>query len=322
MHNRPQGRDLVCFPIPTSHSVTAQTDDLPSVPYALSVIVARVDRGVSLERCVTALDCACTDLPAEIVVVQAGDFPRQPLPAVSTPLRTLQGPAGALVPQLWTRGLEVARGDCVAFTLANCEVSESWACEILSALQTGASGVGGPIGCAPELGMVNRAVYYLRYSAFQPSRVADGHVAGEIAGDNAAYRHDILDRHRDVLSDGFWEVLFHRRLRSEGGWLAMRRGASAQFLGGVRFHDALRHRFAHGRHFGAWRVSTGQRSWWQIGLAAPVVPFLLALRAAGRVMSANARRWPFASALPVFLVIASAWAAGEAFGAVRGAGLR
>lgn len=262
------------------------------------------------------------DMHAEIVVVQAGDFPGQPLPAVSTPLRTLQGPAGALVPQLWTRGLEVARGDCVAFTLSNCEVSESWAREILSALQAGASGVGGPIGSAPGLGMVNRAVYYLRYSAFLPSRVTDGQVAGEIAGDNAAYRHDILDRHRDVLSDGFWEVLFHRRLRSEGGTLAMRRGAAAQFLGGVRFHDAIRHRFAHGRHFGAWRVSTGQRFGWQIGLAAPVVPFLLALRAARRVMGSTVRRWPFVSALPVFLMIAAAWAAGEACGAVRGAGLR
>ncbi|MBK5298315.1 MAG: hypothetical protein JJE40_14250 [Vicinamibacteria bacterium] len=277
---------------------------------------------MSLERCVAALDRACTDLHAEIVVVQATDSPADPAPASCTPLRTLHVRAGALVPQLWKHGFDVTRGECVAFTLANCEVSEGWAREMLSALHAEAAGVGGPIECAPDLGLVDRAVYYLRYSAFLPSRVVDGLVSGEIPGDNAAYRHEALARHRDAIADGFFEVLFHVRLRRDGATLCMRRGAAARFWGGVSLRDAIRHRFAHGRHFGAWRVSEGQRSWWQIGLAAPVVPFLLALRAAGRVVNSTARRWHFVSALPAFLVIASAWAAGEAFGAVRGAGLR
>lgn len=297
--------------------------DAPSsVSCALSVIVAHVDPGVSLERCIAALDRACTDLHAEIVVVQATDSPTDPPPASCTPLRTLHVRAGALVPQLWKHGFDVTRGECVAFTLANCEVSEGWAREMLSALHAEAAGVGGPIECAPDLGLVDRAVYYLRYSAFLPSRVVDGLVSGEIPGDNAAYRHEALARHRDAIAEGFFEVLFHVRLRRDGGTLCMRRGAAATFLGGVSLGHAIRHRFAHGRHFGAWRVSAGQRCWWQIGLAAPVVPFLLALRAAGRVMRSTARRWHFVSALPMFLVIASAWAAGEAFGAVRGAGLR
>jgi hypothetical protein len=301
--------------------VTSQPDAPSSATCALSVIVAHVDPGASLERCLAALDRACTDLHAEIVVVQATDLSTDSPSAARMPLQTLHVASGALVPQLWAQGIDVARGECVAFTLANCEVSDGWAREVLAALRTEASGVAGPIECAPGAGMVHRAVYYLRYSAFLPSRVVDGLVSGEIPGDNAAYRREALVRHDDAIADGFFEVLFHRRLRTEGGKLCMRRGVAARFWGGVTLRDAIRHRFAHGRHFGAWRVSVGERSWSQIALAAPLVPFLLALRASGRVMSSAGRRWHFVSALPVFLVIASAWAAGEAFGALRGAGL-
>lgn len=287
----------------------------------LSVIVAHEDPRVSLERCVAALDRACRDLHAEIVVVQATDSLTAPPPGSCVPLRTLHVRPGALVPQLWKYGFDVTQSEYVAFTLANCEVADAWAREIVSALRTEAAGVGGPIESPPDLGVVDRAVYYLRYSAFLPSRVVEGVAFGEIPGDNAAYRRDVLTRHRDAIADGFFEVLFHRRLRADGGMLCMRRGVAARFCGGLTLRHAIRHRFAHGRHFGAWRVSTGQRAWLQIWLAAPAVPFVLALRAARRVMSSSASKWHFVSALPVFLVIASAWAAGEAVGAVRGAGL-
>jgi hypothetical protein len=84
---------------------------------------------------------------------------------------------------------------------------------------------------------------------------------------------------------------------------------------------ALRHRFAHGRHFGAWRVADGQRRWWQIIAIAPAVPFLLVLRSGSRVLTSPRDRWPFLSVLPIVFSIAAAWAAGEAVGAVAGAGL-
>lgn len=287
--------------------------------YELSVIVARVDPGVPLSRSVAALARACANLHVEILVVDATGAVTDARPEGATPVRVLRVGAGALVPQLWTHGLAYARGDNVAFTLANCEVAAGWALEMLAALQAGASGVGGPLERAPGLGVVDRAVYYLRYSAFLPSRVSDGPVPGDIAGDNAAYRHEVLRRHREAIADGFWEVLFHKQLRSQGGSLAMRRGAAARFLGGVGFRDAIRHRFAHGRHFGDWRVSARQRPWWLIVLAAPLVPVLLSVRAFGRVKRSD--WWPLVSALPVFLAIASAWAAGEAVGATRGARL-
>jgi hypothetical protein len=51
------------------------------------------------------------------------------------------------------------------------------------------------------------------------------------------------------------------------------------------------------------------------------VPFLLGFRAASRVMRSAPDRWSFVFALPAFLVVASAWASGEAVGALYGAAL-
>lgn len=290
-------------------------------PCALSVIVAQADRDAALGRSIAALERACAGLGAEIVLVRSVEEGATPVISSTIPVRTICVAGGALVPQLWTRGLSAARGTSVAFTLASCEVAPDWAARMISALGGGADGVGGPFERDPGLGVVDRALYYLRYSAFLPALVRDGVTAGEIAADNAAYRREALDRHRAALSEGFWEVLFHRDLRRHGGSLALASGAATRFIGGVRLTDALRHRFAHGRHFGAWRAGSGQRPAWLIALASPLVPVVLARRAAGRVFRAEADRWPFLSSLPVFLGVASAWAFGEAVGAFAGAAL-
>jgi hypothetical protein len=121
--------------------------------------------------------------------------------------------------------------------------------------------------------------------------------------------------------NGFWEVVFHRRLRQHGGRLCMRRGALARFTGGTSWSTVLGHRFAHGRHFGAWRVAERERAPWQIVAASPLVPLILAARAAGRLAGTGRRRWRAAGTLPAFLTIAAAWAVGEAAGALSAAGL-
>ena len=286
----------------------------------LTAIVAHVDAAAPLDRALAALDRACNGMHADIVVVQNPGVPADP-PACHTPLTTIRREAAGLTPQLWAEGLAVARGTHVAFTLANCEVSSEWARAVIDALGSGAAGVAGPIERAPGLGPVDRAIYYLRYSAFLPSRVGDGAVAGEIPGDNAAYRRDVLDRHRDAISDGFWEVLFHRHLRGDGGQLWTRRAAVARFTGGVSLRQALQHRFAHGRHFGAWRVKAALRRPWQILAAAPLVPWVLMGRAAARSLPFSEHRWSFITSAPVLFLAACAWAAGEAVGAVTGAAL-
>lgn len=284
----------------------------------LSAIIAQIDPAVSLDPAIAAWRRSCRGIPAEIVVVQTTACPPVAQDSGEIPVTVVRAHDDALVPQLWAAGLARARGEFVAFTLANCVVADSWVRSVIEALEAGASGVAGPIACAPGVGIVDRAIYYLRYSGFIPARVGDAVVAGEIPGDNAAYPRAALVRHRDAIADGFWEVVYHRRVRAEGGQLWTRRAASAHFSGGVRLGQALRHRLAHGRHFGAWRVAQGLRRRWQIVVASPAVPWLLAARVASRVLGSAEDSWRMLVAAPVVVLIASSWALGEALGAVGG----
>ncbi len=169
---------------------------------------------------------------------------------------------------------------------------------------------------AEGTGPTDWAVFYLRYSAFLPAVMGGGRIAGELAGDNAAYRRVDLVRRADVYAHGFWELDMHRVIRAEGGWLEAVPEAACEFGRSFPFLVVARHRFAHGQHSGASRARQGVRPAWQIVAGAPLVPAVLAGRAAGRVMR-DGGAWHFWAALPWFLALASCWAAGEAVGAWR-----
>ena len=281
----------------------------------LTVVVACVDAARSIERCLRAVEEACIGLRAQIIVADASrdgtsDVVRAQWPAVDV----LRFPAGTLVPVLWSAGLGRARGRAVAFSIGHFVVTHSWARALINGLET-ADGVGGPLMLADDTGLVDWAIFYLRYSAFLPSQLPDGPVTGEIAGDNAAYAMTALTRAASSFADGFWEVEFHRRLRADGGALHATAQATAVFTAASPFWGMARHRYAHGRHFGAARVGHGS-SVPRVVLAAPLVPFVLAWRAARRVLRERQHRVRFVLALPLLIALAAAWSAGEARGAL------
>ncbi|MEP7308827.1 MAG: glycosyltransferase [Acidobacteriota bacterium] len=283
----------------------------------LTVIVACVEAARSVERCLRALEEACIGLRAQIIVADASrdgtsDVVRARWPA----LDVLRFPAGTLVPTLWSAGLRRARGRAVAFTIGHVVVTQSWARALVTGLED-VDGVGGPLVLADGARIVDWAVFYLRYSAFLPSQLLDGPVTGEIAGDNAAYAMTALARDASSFSDGFWEVEFHRRLRAEGGTLRATSQATAVFTAASPFWCIARHRYAHGRHFGAARVARGSSVLRIVG-AAPFVPAVLVWRAARRVLRERQHRGRFVLALPLLIALAAAWSAGEARGALSG----
>jgi hypothetical protein len=236
--------------------------------------------------------------------------------AVRVAARILNASEAELTPELWGRGLLAARGDVVAFTINQCTVQDGWARALLTGIANGDAGVGGPIQLASDATTTARAIFFLRYSAFLGAPDAARRVVKDIAGDNAAYRRESLMRYGSY-AHGFWEVEAHHHLHADGETIAMIPGAAASFGGAPDALRFMRKRFAHGRHYGSWRVRLGGRTRWQMLLSAPLVPFVLLVRTARR-----ASRFPGAlstllgSAAP-FLVIASAWAAGEVAGAFR-----
>jgi len=279
----------------------------------LTVIVGSVDAGTRLSECLEALQSACAGIDAEILVVD--DSAESSLDLVRkrfSSARFLSMPSGTLVPALWGRGLREARGRIVAFTIAQCRVGAGWARTLIEGIRAGAAGVGGPIDVRPGTSATGRATFYLRYSAWlNPS---DGTVR-EIAGDNAAYDHAALRAVRTDAAEAFWEVEAHARFRELGRTLMMHPGATAWFTDDTGLAAMAARRFAHGRHSGAFRVRDGIRTRWQMVLASPVVPFVLLARVARRVIRGRGHVVSFLTSLGAFLVLAFAWAAGEAIGA-------
>jgi glycosyltransferase involved in cell wall biosynthesis len=283
-----------------------------SAPRELSVIVGSLNGAGTIRDCLMALQAACESIDAEIFVADASADDTVRLAREALPDATvLSLPVGTLVPSLWGAGLREARGRVVAFTIAQCVVDPGWARALLEGIAEGAAGVGGRLGVRPHTSATGRATFYLRYSAWLS--VADG-PAVEIPGDNAAYDHASLRAVRDATGGAFWEVEAHARLRSAGRRLVVHPGAIAWFTDDTALGTMAARRFAHGRHSGSFRVRSGIRTRWQMVLGAPLVPFVLLLRVARRVARAPGHMAGFVSSIGAFLVLAAAWAAGEAVG--------
>ena len=282
----------------------------------LTVVIASIESSRSIAQCLSHLARSCEGLGSELIVADASsDDTAVQVRALGGPVTLISSAPGTVAPELWAAGYRRATGRVVAFTTGHGLVAPGWATALVQAIDNGATGAGGPLVLANNTGPVDWAIFYLRYAGFMPHTLGSGRTAGEIAGDNSAYARTALDAHSATFERGFWEIDFHRRIRAQGGWLVAVPSATVEFGRSFPFARILRHRFVHGRSFGAARVSSGARAVWQILFAAPLVPFVLAGRAAGRA-ARGPSPWRFVAALPWFLILASAWAAGEAWGAL------
>jgi hypothetical protein len=318
---------LANCPLAMQHASGRAPTPSPStqpVGCALSIVIGSVNSARCIARALASFERACVGLDAEILIVDAStDATVERIAEVRPSARVRRLRPGTLTPALWSAGLAMSRGRVVAFTTGHCVVGEGWARALLAGLENGATGVAGSLSPALDSDVVDWGIFYLRYSAFLGAGEARVESAPEIPGDNAAYRRDTLERHSASFADGFWEVDFHRRLRRENGGTRLEfiPGADAQFGPSSSFAPLARQRFAHGRHWGAWRVEQGVRSAWQVVIAAPLVPLVLGARIARRVLRRPSHRVRFVLSLPVVLALAAAWAAGEAVGALSVIGM-
>lgn len=286
----------------------------------LSVVVACTPRRNAHAAAVeppwlTALRRSCAGLDAEIVVVGAATR----VAADDLACVVLPAPTDSLVPIRWAVGIEAAHGTVIAFTTDLCVVHPGWARAALAAIARGAAAVGGPLTPGAGLTRTDRAVYHLRFGAL-PDETAGCIDVPDVAADNAAYHRATLLKVGGSFAAGFWEIEANRRLRAAGHPLVFCGDMRAEFVGGEALLRLARQRGAHGRQAGAWRVAVGARRAWQVALAAPLVPLVLLARAMRRQRARrNTHGASPVAVAPEFLVLASAWAAGEAAGALAGA---
>ncbi len=276
------------------------------------MVVGAVDASRSLARCLESLRASCEGIDAEIIVAAAGKKDSAAARLLMPGAQVCEMPGETLTPVLWSEGIARATGEFVALTTGHCFVTPGWARSFLSALETGAAAVGGPMRLASDATHVDAAVFFLRYSAFLEGS-GDGAVR-DIAGDNAAYVKRRIPAGSWSREGGFWEVDVNRAILTAGDSITWASSAVAEFGLSFRLNSICHHRFAHGRLFGKSRASNGEAGA-RIIVSSPAVPFVLLSRIARRVARRPAYRMNFLAAIPGILTLATCWASGEAAGA-------
>jgi hypothetical protein len=283
----------------------------------LSVVIASQAAPPHVEECLTALSGQAGE-SVEIVLVHNGSddtagFVREKFPQV----RVLTVPGRALVPELWEAGIRRTKAEIVALSTVNCVPDEGWVSGILGAHRRPVAGIGGSIACDPQAGVLDRAVYLCRYSAYMPP-CPDGSVT-DIAGDNASYKRAAIEECQDAWRRGFWEADVHVALARAGHGLWLDPSISVVFRNRFGFLGFARQRFQHGMRFA--RDRSARLSRWERGLRVtlwPAVPLVMLLRVGPRTLARRALRGRFAPTIPILTVFFTVWALGEAVGYLRG----
>lgn len=292
-----------------SSVASAQTDPM------LTVVVASDSDGGDLSAAVAAVEVSCRGLRANMVIVHdARETVVIPTDA-AVPVSCITV-SDALIPILWGHGILAATGSIVALTTSQFRVAESWARELRVAFtNASACAVGGRIAITPDASMLTRAVFFIRYAEHMGrTDIENPH---EIAGDNAAYRRDVVLAAAPALAQGFWEVVVHRTMRSNGHTLSRAPLAVSYFVAQPSWTRVLSNRFVHGAHYGEYRVRDLGWSRWRAIAVAPAVPCVLLWRMLVRIRRSEYSLLANLFVVPVILVMLCAWAAGEARGAWR-----
>ncbi len=227
-------------------------------------------------------------------------------------VRILRRTPGMLAPELWRDGFRATDAEIVGFSTTAMIPEPRWLDAMLDRLQTtDAAGVGGPIMPAAKLSPTDRAIYLLRYVNYYKPSLSDA----EPPGDNAVYRRERLEKHRELIDRGFWEIDIHRALRLQGDHLAMAENASVIYQGGSRLLVSLRQRLRHAAIYGASRGSAMTTIERALRTAlSPMVPALIFHRMIAVMRSNFIDMMPWVPALPSLALLSTAWAIGEAVG--------
>ncbi len=284
----------------------------------LSVVVAAQQAGPGLRRCLASLEAQFASCSGEAVIVDGSRRQAAARLAKEFPLfRFLERPQGTEVPRLWKAGIDACRGEIVALTIEQCVPGPGWAQAVLRAHATGPSAIGGAMEIDPGAGMVDRAIFFCRYSGYIPP--FPPRWLEDLAGDNSSYKRAALDQVREETAEGFWETFVHQGLRRRGERLLCDPSILMSYAGPLAGLSFLKTRWAHGRYFAARRSHALRRPERLLRAAAfPIVPFLMLLRIAARVWRARRYRTQFLLCLPLVTGFLAAWSAGEFLGYALG----
>jgi glycosyltransferase involved in cell wall biosynthesis len=281
-------------------------------------VIASHNARASVEECLSALVAQRPGDELEIVVVDNStdgttEFIRSRFPSI----KILAEPPSALIPELWGVGIRQSRGEIVAITTAHFIPDKDWFSQILKAHEALVPAVGGAIENDGSGRIVDWAIYFCRYSPYMlPFRKA---FVPEIAGDNASYKREYLNRCQHAWSDGFWESAVHTELKNAGFQLLLAPGIIVRHRRSFGVWSFIKQRFQHGRQFGRTRAahfSVPKRTLYIF--LSPVIPLMFLARITRQVVTKQRHQGKLLIAFPVLVVFLLAWSVGELIGYLRG----
>lgn len=287
----------------------------------LSAVIASQDAEQTIADCLGGLlaDANRAGVELEIVVADGSlDRSRERARRACPAARILELSPQSLVPELWSSGIGAAHGTAIALTTAHCIPQPGWVNGMLEILADGYGGAGGGIRCDARAKMLDRAIYFTRYSAYLPPFPAAD--AEDLPGDNACYDASTLRRFPAYIEGAFWEPFLHAEMRGAGIRLRIDPRPAVTYVHSYPFARFTRLRFAHGWHFGRerGRGESRHRSLAR-GLIFPLLPPLLVARVIRRVSTRGAADKRFWLCLPLVTLFLASFAAGECSAALSAA---
>lgn len=274
----------------------------------ITVVVACVADPRGAFDCLRALGPQSGD--AEVLVCSPHPVPSEL--RASFPEVAFHERRGALVPELWRDGIDLASGELVGLTISPMVPAPDW---VATARRKAADGgvVAGAIDPLEDLPLGDLAECLSRYARDMTPFAA--HVSAQIPGDNCVYPRQLLLDHRGLWADGFWEPVVNAALQASGvvlrhdPALRVHQGRSAGTKAFIR--QRIVHGRANGRQRGAAMRSTANLA--RVG-GAPAIPLLLLARTYRELASRGRVGLRALATLPWLIAYDMAWAFGEARG--------
>jgi glycosyltransferase involved in cell wall biosynthesis len=285
----------------------------------LSVVIAARDTRADVDGCLAAL-APQVDARTEVLVACGSDDGTAELVEQDFPwAQPVRCPAGSGLGVLRARGLALSTGDLVVFLDVYCRVPFDWLARWRDEPWDRYAVVGGLVEPAPRIRLAEWAAFLTEYGPHLPPQPAAE--ATQLTGNNVAFRRDALEQ-ADLIGVGeFWKTfaVWVLRERGEHCWTDPRQVVC--HVRDTQLGDFTRHRYWHGRCFGATRMDGHP---WRQRLAhaasCPAVPLLLTARLVRDVYPHSPYRRVLWQSLPFAILYHMAWALGELDGYVRGAG--
>jgi len=285
----------------------------------ISVVIASVSGPSYLGPCLESLEKQTLRGQAEVIVADRCGEGVTELVRRQYPWVKLLSCERRTIPELQAIAMKSAEGEIIAITEDHCVAEPHWCERILAAHQIHHGAIGGAVENARVDSILDWAEFLCEYHAFT-SPVSAGEVKG-IPGNNCSYRREFLVYFTDLLEDGFWEAFLHQRLVENGVKFYCDPSIIVFHNMSFSFGKFLSQRYHYSRSYAAMRVR-GTSLLRRVAYAGfcPLLPILVLGRVGARIWRRRRLRWKLQQTLPLLIIFSLAWAWGEFWGYLLGAG--